>query len=58
MAEIVNLNRFRKTKARAKKKAQANENAVKFGRCKAQKALERDRIEKDASHVDGHRRDE
>ena len=47
MAEPVNLNRFRKQKARADKKARAEENAVKFGRTKAEK--ERDRIETERS---------
>lgn len=40
MAEPVNLNRFRKDKARAEKKARANENATRFGRSKAQKERE------------------
>lgn len=49
MAEIVNLNRFRKQTTRARDKAQADENAVKFGRTKAQKAAdqaERNQVEK------------
>ena len=36
----VNLNQARKTKTRANDKAQADENAVRFGRTKAQKVLE------------------
>ena len=40
MVKPVNLNRFRKEKARAAKKARADENAVKFGRTKAQKDAE------------------
>ncbi|MCK0138466.1 DUF4169 family protein [Aliiroseovarius sp. F47248L] len=36
----VNLNRFRKAKARAATKARADENAIKYGRTKAQKAAE------------------
>ena len=38
MSDIVNLNRFRKKKARADKDAQATENRAKFGRTKAEKA--------------------
>ncbi|TNJ40188.1 DUF4169 family protein [Phaeobacter sp. B1627] len=37
MSEIVNLNRFRKQKQRGAEKARADENAVKFGRSKAEK---------------------
>ena len=47
MAEPVNLNRFRKQKARAERKARADENAVKHGRTKAQKSLETARQNKD-----------
>ncbi len=36
----VNLNQARKTKTRAEAKAKADENAVRFGRTKAQKVLE------------------
>ena len=36
----VNLNRFRKAMARAATKARADENAIKYGRTKAQKAAE------------------
>lgn len=38
MAEIVNLNRFRKTKAREAAEAKATENRVKFGQSKAERA--------------------
>ena len=37
MAEIVNLNKFRKKKARADAAARAAENRVRFGRTTAQK---------------------
>jgi len=36
----VNLNKARKAKTRAEAKASADENAVRFGRTKAQKVLE------------------
>ncbi|ARE81581.1 amidase [Roseovarius mucosus] len=54
----VNLNRVRKQKARAKDKARADENAARFGRTKAQKALEQAQTEKARAALDQHRRDE
>ena len=48
----VNLNRFRKEMARAKDKARADENAVKFGRSKVQKELEKARAAKVARDLD------
>ena len=57
MADIVNLNRFRKERARDDKAARAEENRAKFGRTKSEKqkaALER---EKDAATLDGAKRD-
>ncbi|WP_137701901.1 DUF4169 family protein [Marimonas lutisalis] len=58
MAEIVNFNKARKTANRSKKKRQADENAVKFGRTKAQKQLENARADKAAQELDGKKRDE
>lgn len=58
MAEPVNLNRFRKDKARATKKARADENAVRFGRTKAEKELEQARTELARRDLDGHRTEE
>ena len=43
MAEPINLNKFRKAKARTEKEQRAAENRVKFGRTKAEKA--RDKVE-------------
>lgn len=40
MTEVVNLNKARKERDRAAEKAQADANAVKFGRTKAQRLLE------------------
>ncbi|OSQ51239.1 DUF4169 family protein [Marivita geojedonensis] len=53
MSNVTNLNQFRKTKARAEKRAKADENAVKFGRTKAQKALEKAQAEKAKRDLDG-----
>jgi hypothetical protein len=58
MAEPVNLNRFRKQKARAENKARADENAVKFGRTKAEKRQERALAEKAEKTLDAHRRED
>ena len=57
MAEIVNLNRIRKHKARADKDAKAAENRVVFGRTKAekQKAAAEKRIADKI--VDAHKRE-
>lgn len=57
MAEPVNLNRFRKTKARAENKARADTNAVKFGRSKAEKALDQALTDKANHELDGHKKD-
>lgn len=58
MSEPVNLNRFRKQKARAEKKARADENAVKFGRTKAEKHRDAAEREKSIRHIDDHKREE
>ncbi|MGR3378293.1 DUF4169 family protein [Salipiger abyssi] len=58
MTTPVNLNRYRKEKARAEKRARADSNAVKFGRSKAEKSRELAREEKAARDLDGHRRDQ
>ncbi len=58
MAAPVNLNRFRKQKARADKQARADQNAVAFGRTKAQKELDRARAEKATRDLDGHQSEE
>ncbi len=53
----INLNRARKQRARADVKAHADENAVRFGRTKAQKELEQAKSVKAAKDVDGHKRE-
>ncbi len=58
MAEPVNLNRFRKQKARAEKKARADANALKFGRSKAEKQRDRSLRDKQARDLDGHKADD
>lgn len=57
MTVPVNLNRFRKQKARAEKAARADENSIKFGQSKTVKSLDRARTEKSARDLDGHKRE-
>lgn len=57
MSQVTNLNRFRKQKARSDKRAAADENAVKFGRTKAQKSLEKAQAEKTVTDFEAHKRD-
>ncbi|MGR3837724.1 MAG: DUF4169 family protein [Cognatishimia sp.] len=57
MAQPVNLNRFRKEKARAEKKARADENSVKFGRSKAEKQRDAQQTSKEERDLDGHKRE-
>ena len=57
MADIVNLNRVRKSRAKADKETQAAENRVKFGRTKAEKA--KSAAEKSIAEkmIDAHKRE-
>ena len=55
MSDIVNLNRFRKAKERVKKRTQADENAVKFGRSKADREIDEARAKKARDALRQHR---
>ncbi|WP_083097132.1 DUF4169 family protein [Pseudophaeobacter leonis] len=55
MGKPVNLNRYRKTQARAKDKARADQNAVTFGLSKPEKELAKARAAKTRRDLDGHR---
>lgn len=57
MSAPVNLNRFRKAKARAEKSTRAVENSVKFGRSKAQTRLQETKNAAQVQHLDQHKRD-
>jgi hypothetical protein len=57
MAEITNLNRFRKAKARAEKRRKGDENAALHGRTKAERDLEKARADKAERDLDGHRKE-
>jgi hypothetical protein len=54
----VNLNRFRKEKAREAASTQADANAAKFGRSKAERVLQATRAEKARKMLDAHRRED
>ncbi|GGO52374.1 protein of unknown function [Roseovarius pacificus] len=58
MNNVINLNQFRKQKARAEKRAKADENAVQHGRSKADKALDTARAEKSRQDHEAHKRDD
>ncbi|WBU63360.1 DUF4169 family protein [Paracoccus aerodenitrificans] len=58
MTQITNLNRFRKQKSREEARKQADANAAKFGRNKAQKAAEKADRDRAAGHLDGVKRDD
>ena len=53
MAEILNLNRARKAKAKTDAQTKAAENRAKFGRAKADKALDAARADKLKRDLDG-----
>lgn len=57
MAELVNLRAARKARDRAAKKAEADLNAAKFGRCKAEKQREAAEADKARRDLDGHARE-
>ncbi|MEN0079358.1 MAG: DUF4169 family protein [Pseudomonadota bacterium] len=56
MSQPINLNRARKDRARQTAKREADANAVKFGRSKAQKQTEAAAADQRAAKLDGHRR--
>ena len=57
MSDPVNLNQFRKAKARIEKSGRADANAVKFGRTKAQKDNEQQALSKAKRLLDQHKRE-
>jgi hypothetical protein len=54
-ADLINLNRARKAKARALKEKRAHESRVRFERTKAERQASLRADEKAARHVEGHR---
>ena len=57
MSEPVNLNKFRKAKARVEKQTQADANAGKFGRTKAEKDQQAQTTNNVVRLLDGHKLD-
>jgi hypothetical protein len=53
MAEIVNLRRARKEKARQQRESEADANRRRFGRTKAEKAADKDAQDRSQREVDG-----
>jgi hypothetical protein len=58
MAEIVNLNKLRKAKARAADESRAQANRIKYGRTKAEKENDRRAEERSAGLHRGRKLDE
>ncbi len=58
MAEILNLNHARKTRARDEKRTEADANSLKFGQTKAGKIALAARSEKARKMLDQHKLDE
>jgi hypothetical protein len=57
MAEVINLRAARKAKDRADARAKGEANALKYGRTKDEKALEKARLEKLSRDLDGAKRE-
>ncbi|NKB27407.1 MAG: DUF4169 family protein [Rhodobacteraceae bacterium] len=55
MSQPVNLNKFRKARAKVAAKTSAGENSVKFGRSAAAKALDHVAAVKRKRNLDGHK---
>ncbi len=55
MAEIINLRRARKQKARAEADKTAEQNRISFGRTKAERSLTEAEREMAARRIDGHK---
>ena len=57
MSTPINLNKARKAKARAEKKARAAENVAKHGRTKAERQAEAAREDQRVKRIDAHKRE-
>jgi hypothetical protein len=53
MAEIINLKRARKDKARRERDAEAQANRTRFGRTRAEKAADKDGARREQSSLEG-----
>lgn len=57
MAELINLNRYRKKRARAQAQKQADENRHRFGRSRIERSLTQHESERTDKDLDGKRLD-
>lgn len=57
MSEIINFKQKRKAKEREEKEKKAAENRRKFGRTKAEKQAEKQKLERDNKLIDFHKRE-
>ena len=57
MSAPINLNKVKKERARASRKARADDNAVQFGQSKAQKDVLKARAEQIARNLEAHKRE-
>lgn len=57
MAEVINLRSAKKQAARKAARAKGDENAVKFGRSKAERELQQAQVAKAERDLDSHRRE-
>jgi hypothetical protein len=57
MSAPINLNKVKKERNRASRKARADENAVSFGQSKPQKEVLKARLEKIARNLEAHKRE-
>lgn len=57
MADVINLNRARKSKAKDKKAESAAQNRTRFGRTKAQRHNEAAGMEREKNRLDGKKRE-
>jgi hypothetical protein len=58
MGDVVNLNRFRKTRDRAERVKDAEANRIRFGRTKAEKERDRQEAERKSQDLDGKKLDD
>ena len=58
MAELINLNKARKAKARAADKSQAAENRVRFGQTKGEKTVAKLDAERTRRELEGKKRED
>jgi hypothetical protein len=56
-AEIVNLNKQRKERAKQERKDKADANSIKFGRSKAEKERTTRTLAQEKDRLDGHKRE-